>query len=938
MKSVSNDFLNVQNKHGIKYFYEIYLYRRYWNGSSYIWEESGTNLKPYLKERGIANIKWALDTEGLNVWRVANLQIELRNKVGKFEEGGGFFASPYIRYRSKIQIKVGYTLADGTTETCYIFSGFINKDVKQNVLEETIIFPLMGKDILLSETSAENVCNSVTGENIGIGDNSTTEFTTTYNGVGKVIKVYVDGVEVTEGKDYTISDLNTYASPAKITFEVAPSTGQAITCDYNHWYKDQTISYIVGKLLDKAGFTSGERTLGSMVFDYGRKYKVWDTKTQFEATAVRSRNLDTTVVEGNVQLKEEDMSDDVETNENVTINDSYPDQTAEINNTDDNWDINFDCDDTPENEGWNKTVYYGGLSTEESTDGKYHLVCNALTSIEYKVSIDNTQLSCFKCKLNNAVANNSFSFKIEGGAYKITAVLLYYGGDWLAYFSEIGSGTNVNLSKIIQETGASWNNYHTFDVMITDSGVAHLYVDGIDVLSGNASSSVLADNYTWTIDGNSGFEIYIDYIKGCYDEGVSPGHIIRGVLISDPIDLGVAPASVSNIGNPFLDYTSGGTNSYLTIAIQTSDSSDFSSGNDDWMIATVSAGVVTINPNTALKRYIRWQISMTEIDDVSPSSPTLNEIIMPGHMLSENIDCSADITAYNLFQNWGVDENGTRVYYSQSSSDASSWDSEVVISGTTISSTVKRYIRFRTVLTMTTTYGTTPKVYKQKFTRTQDTFNIALANFTDMTVQEALEEIAEFLDFEIGIDTEGKYFFRAKNTSESIDLELAQNTNIIAVDNFNAGWSRVKNRINVEHGDFKRLMTCESEGDSEPTSKQKYGEQALEISDATIGVDEDLDIAYGLAYLYRTRYKDPKKSMRLVCKMLPQLELSDTVNVNFKVPKWLWFWGQKDAYWGKPTIYWWDKNIFPLIDVVCNVVGIELDLKNFRSYITVREI
>lgn len=80
-----------------------------------------------------------------------------------------------------------------------------------------------------------------TGSNIGIGDSSTTEFQlrkeysttedTVYRDIKKpvngTVKIYVAGVLQTETSDYTIS-----YTTGLVTFVSAPTTGQAITADF----------------------------------------------------------------------------------------------------------------------------------------------------------------------------------------------------------------------------------------------------------------------------------------------------------------------------------------------------------------------------------------------------------------------------------------------------------------------------------------------------------------------------------------------------------------------------------------------------------------------------------------------------------------------------------------------------------------------------------
>jgi len=72
----------------------------------------------------------------------------------------------------------------------------------------------------------------VTGENVGVGDGTTTTFTLANVGEGIVYQsetIYLDGVAQTRDTDYTIN-YNT----GQITFTTAPASGVAITADYKY--------------------------------------------------------------------------------------------------------------------------------------------------------------------------------------------------------------------------------------------------------------------------------------------------------------------------------------------------------------------------------------------------------------------------------------------------------------------------------------------------------------------------------------------------------------------------------------------------------------------------------------------------------------------------------------------------------------------------------
>jgi len=76
----------------------------------------------------------------------------------------------------------------------------------------------------------------ITGENVGTGDGSTTEFYLDWTPVQAAsYTIYEDGTAKTDGTDYTL-DLET----GKITFATAPANGAAITADYTSEFDYRT--------------------------------------------------------------------------------------------------------------------------------------------------------------------------------------------------------------------------------------------------------------------------------------------------------------------------------------------------------------------------------------------------------------------------------------------------------------------------------------------------------------------------------------------------------------------------------------------------------------------------------------------------------------------------------------------------------------------------
>jgi hypothetical protein len=1010
MKTVSQAFLDAQAANLITYYYEIKMFRRYWDTvtQSYLYEETGMDIKPYFFS--MSNINWQLDAEGLNVWRVSNVQLELKNDYGQFNEGSGqFFDATYQRFKTKIEIKIGYILPDETNEIVYAFTGLIIDDVLNNQESQTVTIPLSGKEILTALTSAEDVSLAVTGETLGTGalikefytlnqnvlsvqkvyingveQTLTTEFSvsnlyqtrygalitfvtapaltdiitcdytwgnnqiavgeqigtgtlnatfqTDNKGVGIIDAVYIDGEELSS-IDYTVNDLNDKDNFAKIVFPVGVGAGQVVTCDYHHWYKNVAIETLLGYLLDAAGFPSADRTIGSIDIGAFFKYEIWDNKGDFDGMN-NSRNIDTGSTVGSIVTKNENLVSDIDENKNITVSGSFPSQSAAMTSFD-SFANKYFADALPDASTpvWTKTISadeYAVYSSEINPAGILHITvpgsfdhdnlvgykiaCEGITSVEIKLKLAITGTSSFA---RFYVSTRNDSFQNDAIAFH------YTDGQWMIY--------NGYESHAIGIADAAWGDYHVFTI-IKDSVVGkwRVYMDGVILF--NRYHAYPYKECLWIAlkshYSSDAAQVWIDYIY--YDTS----DIRRGHLISNALDLVSDSPTVSSIGRILRTQTVPSDGSTLVIQTQTSGTPDFTSDNDSWRDVSFVDNIGTISASTASKRYIRWKVMFyTAVS----TSPTLTAFYFPAHAVTDTIDCGTNLDVYNAFAIFKQDFDGVIKVYSQTSADGSTWDAEAEVVAGVIASTKRRYIRFRDVIYFTAA-GDSPKIQKQYFTYKITSLNIAMANFSGMTVQSAIEEFAKLLDYEIGVDADGKYFFRAKNVSTDVDMELSDSRNIISIDNDNGGWERIFNKIRVSIGKFNSLMSPDTEGEAVPHSITKYGTRELTIDTSGIEVDDNLDLSSGLVEVYYDRYHLPKRQIRLKCKMLPQLELSDTVNVNWLALSWYWFWGDSRAYWGKPNIFYIGNEMLPISNLLSNIVGLELDLNAWELYIVIREI
>ncbi|MCX5783363.1 MAG: hypothetical protein NTW04_02845, partial [Elusimicrobia bacterium] len=208
------------------YFKQVLLSVRNWNGSAYIYGEPQDITNDVVE---ISPIKWKLDREAYGVWTTPVCNIVLRNDKNQWllQNPSGFFPDGAVIRKSKVQIKAGAIMPGGEKSSGYVFTGYINSELRYKPHEKTVTVNIAGRMSLFEDFSAESVSNFSADELLG--SNSGTEFSTAALGVGAVTEVKRGATPggassaqiLTPENDYTISDINVKGAPAKITIKQA---------------------------------------------------------------------------------------------------------------------------------------------------------------------------------------------------------------------------------------------------------------------------------------------------------------------------------------------------------------------------------------------------------------------------------------------------------------------------------------------------------------------------------------------------------------------------------------------------------------------------------------------------------------------------------------------------------------------------------------------
>ncbi len=265
MQALSASLLLEQlNQDGIIPYRIIELQRRYWTGSAFAWE-AAINISQYVKK--VSTAKWKLDTRGFGEWKSPSFQVDLDNRRNFWSEdeprgawrlGLGTQSVAYSEL-SRIRVRLGQVLPDGTLEDVYCFGGLINKPLADHEDDRTITASCVGLDELLRRKSAEALSTTVTDELLGSTSGSV--FTTAQLGVGVIEEIKrgltsagaAAATVLVPDTDYSLSNLNEKTLGCEVTLTAALTAGNSVWITYKYWYQDKELHWIVEQLLILAG-------------------------------------------------------------------------------------------------------------------------------------------------------------------------------------------------------------------------------------------------------------------------------------------------------------------------------------------------------------------------------------------------------------------------------------------------------------------------------------------------------------------------------------------------------------------------------------------------------------------------------------------------------------------------------------------------------------
>jgi|CXWL01.1.fsa_nt_gi hypothetical protein len=257
---------------------------------------------------------------------------------------------------------------------------------------------------------------------------------------------------------------------------------------------------------------------------------------------------------------------------------------------------------------------------------------------------------------------------------------------------------------------------------------------------------------------------------------------------------------------------------------------------------------------------------------------------------SEVFDLLSTPTAWSTLVATATLNSGTITYYTATSADGISFDAYVAVaSGAVITSTLRRYLKIKAIITSATLTITSPSIDSIVANFATSDIFISLANHRGKTVMQQMEKYVKLPDYELRFKGDGTLVIGPK-TNGTYVVHLTQENAIIDISEVDygipervvrAGRVRYQGFVSV-YGDTEASATAETIADGDELGKNVLDE---DLDDTLVA--NDLDLGNSRArVLYdnnRRSATDPKPPVRLRMKIwdVPWLEVSDVVRTSY---------------------------------------------------------
>jgi hypothetical protein len=329
----------------------------------------------------------------------------------------------------------------------------------------------------------------------------------------------------------------------------------------------------------------------------------------------------------------------------------------------------------------------------------------------------------------------------------------------------------------------------------------------------------------------------------------------------------------------------------------------------------------------------------------SVGSGTIQDIWLPSDPIqsiwtSPVIDMGATPTAFDSVIKDDSTTDASITYKTATSTDGISFDSFVAINASFVpQSSLKRYGKIQITFSIAQGVTDLPQVDDLTFRWITSSTGVTIANFTGISVYEALQAIGAFTNYEYGFDTNETFFFRSKSSGDAV-MAINESDYATRITGMDSGYSRVYGIVRATYGSRTREVSFPSDFAESPQARVKN--KRYEISPSSdISILASIDIATGVANTLLNYLAKPRRRFKLSTKMLVQLDLSDAITVSFAnntPPKKWYLGGQNLVNLGDQNVWLWGDKDQIVFGMKCKIIGARYDVEAHQCEFDVEEV
>jgi hypothetical protein len=154
---------------------------------------------------------------------------------------------------------------------------------------------------------------------------------------------------------------------------------------------------------------------------------------------------------------------------------------------------------------------------------------------------------------------------------------------------------------------------------------------------------------------------------------------------------------------------------------------------------------------------------------------------------------------------------------------------------------------------------------------------LSVCNLTNMSVLDALQELASLAMYEIGFDADDRFFFRKRQ--QTTQYKTITDDEIISMSGAKYDINRLKTRVVVGYGSYTKIVDSEQQEEIPPTNKDKYGERTYELSGSQLLPADNVDLAYAIAPTIYEELSKLRLTLSIDIILDLELELGDYVRI-----------------------------------------------------------